>query len=686
MLQRVSVDSSGKQLEGESVGPTVSGDGSMVAFSHYIPGAYNSWNMVRDLRSGETRTLFGPGETATLTTDGRYLAFNSKSSHGLIDQNGSIQDVLALNLATGVFRFVSVASSGQQGNADSGFGRPAVSANGRFAAFESQATNLVAGDTNGCSDVFVHDRTTGQTTRVSVRSDEHQGNAWSGRPSVSADGRFVAFASLASNLVPGDGNGRQDVFLHDRAGGVTSMVSSPLAHDFWPLITGNGRYVVFDHYVWDRQLQVLTLGPNSGFVDSVSADGRFIVFRDQPRNNIDDVFVLDRVTGGSACVSVSDWGDRADGPSGGYISADGRYIAMWSKASNLVPDDSNGFGDVFLSANPLLPLPPTLAWLGESGYITGGVAPDSGVPDSTVFRFKVKLLDPNGDEPGDVLLTLQKDGSFWRTLKLRPGTEPTRAGRTYSAATRLPVGNYDYQFAATDKDGTATGPPTEFHTGPVMDAPPFLTFAPKSGYETDGVKPNSGTAGITAFKFKVVYHAYDGDSPRYVRVRLWRSSAAYGSVAMKPANSAVSPIQGAVYAVTRTLPAGAFEYRFEASDKDGAAGGPASVRMPGPKVRDASLVTVMGLSALPTGNGGAQITFTLSTPASVSVQVLNMAGRTVGAIASRGGLGTGAHALLWSGRTTAGLPAPKGAYLVKVEAKAADGSTASSVVPYHLLR
>ena len=102
---------------------------------------------------------------------------------------------------------------------------PSISADGRFVAFESLASNLVPGDTNGVGDVFVHDRQTGTTERVSVSSAGTQGNGDSAVPSISADGRFVAFVSVASNLVPGDTNGRLDVFVHDRQTGTTERVS-----------------------------------------------------------------------------------------------------------------------------------------------------------------------------------------------------------------------------------------------------------------------------------------------------------------------------------------------------------------------------------------------------------------------------------------------------------------------------
>ena len=108
---------------------------------------------------------------------------------------------------------VSVDSAGNQGNSFSGF--PSISADGRFVAFSSGASNLVPGDTNNTGDIFVRDRLTNTTTLVSVDSAGNQANSDSDNPSISADGRFVAFYSDASNIVPGDTNNRDDIFVWD---------------------------------------------------------------------------------------------------------------------------------------------------------------------------------------------------------------------------------------------------------------------------------------------------------------------------------------------------------------------------------------------------------------------------------------------------------------------------------------
>lgn len=205
-----------------------------------------------------------------------------------------------------------------------------ISANGRFVVFESGASNLVAGDTNGLSDVFVRDLVTETTMRVSAGSGGRQTRGGSSEmPAISADGRFIVFASGATNLVRRDTNRQEDVFVRDRAKRTTTRVS----------LSSRGA-----------QLD----GPS--WLPAISADGRFVAFtsrasnlRGRNANHRWAVFVRDRVEGLTAPVSVSSAGARPNAPSAGAaISADGRYIAFESDATNLVAGDTNKSQDVFV--------------------------------------------------------------------------------------------------------------------------------------------------------------------------------------------------------------------------------------------------------------------------------------------------------------------------------------------------
>jgi len=268
---------------------------------------------------------------------------------------------------------VSIDSSGAQANGESL--RPSISADGRYVAFESAASNLVPGDTAG-QDIFVHDRQLGTTERVSVDSSGNQANGESQTPSISGDGRYVAFESFAANLVSGDTNNRRDVFVHDRQTGMTERVSLNIFGNQVGSVSGEasisaaGRYAAFaspspldpndqdsgnwDIYVRDRQMQTTewVSGGLAGdcFWPAISGDGRFVAFEAGlavPFGVRSTIIVYDRQLATSEEVSVSGEGHDADSFSPS-ISADGRLVAFASVAGDLVSGDTNGAYDVFV--------------------------------------------------------------------------------------------------------------------------------------------------------------------------------------------------------------------------------------------------------------------------------------------------------------------------------------------------
>ena len=221
---------------------------------------------------------------------------------------------------------VSSSSSGTAGNGPSE--APWATADARYVGFSSSATNLVPGDTNFAEDLFLRDRTTSRTERISIATDGSQGQYPSMRPAISADGRYVAFDTL-STLVPYDTNGATDVFLRDRQAGTTVRLSQGTGG-----VQANG----------------------ASYGASMSPDGRYVVFTSYASNlvagdtnGLADVFRLDRQTGGLTLVSANASGQAGNGSSDtGIVSADGRYVTFESQASNLVAGDSNGSTDVFV--------------------------------------------------------------------------------------------------------------------------------------------------------------------------------------------------------------------------------------------------------------------------------------------------------------------------------------------------
>ena len=345
VTQRVSLDSLGAQGNSDSgyYGLSISADGRHVVFqslaTNLVPGGTHSHGNVfeRDLLTGQTSLVsvdssgvegIADSFSPSISADGRYVAFASRATNLVPSDTNGYADVFVRDRQIGLTSLVSVDSQGVQGNGDSVF--PSISSDGRYVAFSSSATNLVVPDMNGTQDIFVRDRQTGQTSLVSLASSGAQGNGFSLHPCISGDGRYVAFDSIASNLVPGETLGVSDVFVRDVQSGqtirasVTSAGAEANAPSVFPSISADGGHVAFRSYATN-----LTLIPDT--------------------NIHSDVFVHDLQTGQTSCVSVQPGGSTGDlGSSFSSISADGRFVAFTSFATNLVAGDANGCSDIFV--------------------------------------------------------------------------------------------------------------------------------------------------------------------------------------------------------------------------------------------------------------------------------------------------------------------------------------------------
>ncbi len=403
---RVSVATNGTQGNDNSQQLTMTPDGRLVSFfsnaTNLVPGDTNGQRdvFVHDRATHTTSRVSvstaggqGNGEAgyAQLSADGTTVVFAGGSDNLVPADTNRAHDIFVHELATGNTTMVSVSSTGQQGNLRSR--RASISGNGRYVAFRSDATNLVPGDTNGNTDIFLHDRQTHTTTRVSVASDGTQANDDSPAMSISPNGQLVAFDSFASNLVGGDTNDTLDVFVHELSSGETTRVNvadDGTQADFgwsqialWNSLSADGRYVTFfsqatnlvpgdtnafwDIFVHDRLTHTTTRvsvagdgaeANGSSIRSSISKNGRFVVFSSEASNLVPgdtngfwDIFVHDRLTGATTLRSFADDGTQANYECWmeSAVSTDGATVAFFTGASNIVPGDTNDCGDIFVN-------------------------------------------------------------------------------------------------------------------------------------------------------------------------------------------------------------------------------------------------------------------------------------------------------------------------------------------------
>ncbi|MBX3285709.1 MAG: PD40 domain-containing protein [Actinobacteria bacterium] len=344
-------------------GMAVDGTGRLVVFestsTNLLPGGNAAGLFLRDLATGSIERL-ADGRTPDITADGRYVAY--------ADRAGGLAEVRVLDRVSGTTALVSVLPGGTPSGASNL--DPSISDDGRFVAWESSSDQLVPGFVG--TNVFVRDLVAGTTDVASRAVDGTQANETSHTPAISADGRYVAFSSWASDLTVGDvATGYREVYRRDLATGTTTKVNldasgSPISFSaLHPSISDDGSVVAFDGpgRVYVRDVAHGTTDDlGRGQLPALSGDGRTVVFASSfalspwDVNGHLDVYATDRVLGSTAQLSVtSDWRQTPGDPTlnavyvAPAISDDG-FVAAFGTEIALDPADGNGRRDVYVRA------------------------------------------------------------------------------------------------------------------------------------------------------------------------------------------------------------------------------------------------------------------------------------------------------------------------------------------------
>jgi Tol biopolymer transport system component len=516
-IRRVSTSSSGQESNGESYSPSISADGRYVAFesfaSNLVPNDTNGATdiFVKDMLTGALIRVSiaasgaeanGESYCSSISADGRYVAFESFASNLVPDDTNSATDVFVADLGTGVLRRASVSASGAQSDEDSY--RAHLSSDGSSVAFESRADNLVPGDTNGAMDIFVKSLATGAIQRVSVSSSGQQSDGESHSPTLSADGRYVAFESFGTNLVPGDTNGVTDIFVCDRSTGTLTRVSTTQAGD----------------------------EPNLDcYAPSLSADGRLVAFESTASNlfpgdtnSVSDAIVKDLSTGLMQCVSLSSVGGPANGdcflP---VLSADGCYVAFESAATNLVPGDLNGHQDVFQVAISTSMRPQVSATASRVETDAAGPVPPDGVSTAGII---VTVKDPAGQPVMGLSVALVATGDGV-ALTQPATTDASGVARGRIAATIAGIKRVTAQVTAAGSSVTlATQAVVSFSAAPTAQS---LSLAATAGVALP-ITLSATDAGGLPLSYTVtqapLHGTLSGTAPNLV----YTASASYGGV------------------------------------------------------------------------------------------------------------------------------------------------------------
>jgi Tol biopolymer transport system component len=383
---------------------------------------------------------------ASISGDGRYVAFWSFASNLVPSDTNGTSDVFVRDRVAGTIERVSVdsrerqAAGGDQGGVlDTNFGRPVITPDGRFVAFASSATNLVRRDRNNAVDIFLRDRVAGTTERVTMASRKVEANSESSVPAISPDARFIAFRSFADNLVPDDTNFTADVFLLDRQAGTTVRVS----------VTSTGQQA-----------------DNASGSPAITPDGRFVVFESsasnlvpgEPEDFASDVYLRDVQAGTTEGISTPTTGfvRHSVAPT---ISADGRFVAFQSWDGGLVPGDTNDRYDIFVFDRA------TGTYERVSIDSAGGQADDDSLgpamtPDGRFVAFTSlaeNLVPGDGNFDSDVFV---HDRVTHTTVRASVRTDGTEIG--FELGSGNPSLSTDGQVVAFDSEGALVPQDTGF--------------------------------------------------------------------------------------------------------------------------------------------------------------------------------------------------------------------------------
>jgi hypothetical protein len=393
-----------------------------------------------------------------ISTDGRYIVFYLGAANLDSSDTDFNSDVYVYDQDSGSLKLVSrksASAGGAKGNGNSSY--PSISGDGCCVAFQSSAYNLVSEDPSSLDDVYVYDLnsdTVELISRKSASAGGAKGNSYSNRPSISEDGRYVAFISLSTNLDSADTDGGYDVYVYDRVDDTVELVSRQSAVNggaksnsasYDPVISGDGRYVSFystatnldsadtdalsDIYIYDRDTDTLELasrqsasaggakGNNHSLVPSISKDGRYVSFQSAATNldstdtdALSDIYIYDRDT------DVLELASRKSATAGGAkgngssfmpsINVDGRYVAFMSVSTNLDPADTDSIRDIYVYDR--LTQTQSLMSKGASGVKGNSISDYPAISqDGTLLAFS--SWSTNLDGPQDWLQTFLKE-------------------------------------------------------------------------------------------------------------------------------------------------------------------------------------------------------------------------------------------------------------------------------------